>query len=75
MANLKTTKVDSEMETRPKYYEVYGAEIANANRAWVLAGLMSLIALVSLVFAIIVRMQPPTFRPSSSNQTRMRVVA
>jgi VirB8 protein len=60
MANAKTTEVDSEIATRPKYYEVYGAEIANGNRAWVLGGLMSLIALVSLVFAIVVRLQPPT---------------
>jgi hypothetical protein len=60
MANAKTTETDSEIATRPKYYEVYGAEIASGNRAWVLGGLMSLIALVSLVFAIVVRLQPPT---------------
>ena len=57
MENAKTTEVDSEIAVRPKYYEVYGAEIANGNRAWVLAGLMSLVALVSLAFAIIVRIQ------------------
>jgi hypothetical protein len=60
MANAKTTEVDSEIAARPKYYEVYGTEIANGNRAWLLAGLMSLVALVSLVFAISVRVQPPT---------------
>jgi hypothetical protein len=60
MENAKTTEVGSEIAARPKYYEVYGAEIANGNRAWVLAGLMSLVALVSLAFAIIVRIQPPT---------------
>ena len=60
MTNVKNSEVDSEIAARPKYYEVYGAEIANGNRAWVLGGLMSLIALVAIVFAIVVRLQPPT---------------
>jgi hypothetical protein len=60
MANVKTSEIDSQTEARPKYYEVYGAEIANGNRAWLLAGVASLIALISIVFAILVRIQPPT---------------
>ena len=60
MAQVKETAIDPETAVRPKYYEVYGAEMANGNRAWVLAGAMALIALVSIVFAIVVRLQPPT---------------
>jgi hypothetical protein len=43
------------------YYEENGALLANANRAWLLAFISSGIAVVSIVFAILVRMQPPTF--------------
>ena len=43
-----------------KYYEHDGALRAYANRAMVLACSMSLLALLSLAFAIYVRMQPPT---------------
>ena len=60
MADSKIVHADSEIATRPKYYEVYGAEIANGNRAWVLGCASSLIALVAIAFAIIVRIQPPT---------------
>ena len=43
-----------------KYYEHDGALRAYANRAMVLACSMSLLAFLSLAFAIYVRMQPPT---------------
>lgn len=45
---------------KPKYYEENGALLANANRAWVLAFLMVPLALIAIVFAIYVRVQPPT---------------
>jgi hypothetical protein len=60
MANPTIVDEAPEIMARPKYYEVYGAEIANGNRAWVLACASSLIAVIALVFAIIVRIQPPT---------------
>src|SRR5713226_5010871 len=60
MNNAKTITTDSELAARPKYYLPYGAEIASGNRAWVLAALMSVVALVSLVMLFFVRMQPPT---------------
>lgn len=44
----------------PKYYEENGALLANANRAWVLAFLMVPLALIAIIFAIYVRVQPPT---------------
>jgi len=43
-----------------KYYEHDGTLRAYANRAMVLAGSMTLLAFVSLGFAVYVRMQPPT---------------
>ncbi len=43
-----------------RYYEKDGALRANANKAWLLAFLMIPLALVSLGFAIKVRLQPPT---------------
>ena len=43
-----------------KYYEHDGALRAYANRAMVLAGSMTLLAFLSLGFAVYVRMQPPT---------------
>jgi len=60
MTNAKTITTDSELAARPKYYVPYGAEIASGNRAWVLAALMSAVALISLVMLFFVRMQPPT---------------
>ncbi len=43
-----------------KYYEHDGQLRAYANRSMVMAGLFGVIALVSLGFAIYVRLQPPT---------------
>jgi hypothetical protein len=43
-----------------KYYEYDGQLRAYANRAMLMAGLFGLIAFVSLLFAIYVRLQPPT---------------
>ncbi|HEX8896929.1 MAG TPA: hypothetical protein VF783_26690 [Terriglobales bacterium] len=59
-------KTNAEEVDRPerlhytKYYEHDGALRAYANRAMVLACSMSLLAFLSLAFAIYVRMQPPT---------------
>ena len=60
MANAKTVAQTSELDRRPKYYEVDGALTANANRAWLLAFLTIPVALVALGFAVFVRLQPPT---------------
>lgn len=60
MSNPKSITTDPEVAARPRYYVPYGAEIASGNRAWVLAALMSVVALVSLVMLFFVRMQPPT---------------
>jgi hypothetical protein len=60
MTNAKSITTDPELAARPKYYVPYGAEIASGNRAWVLAALMSMVALASLVMLFFVRMQPPT---------------
>jgi type IV secretory pathway TrbF-like protein len=49
-----------EMKSFTKYYEYDGMLRAYANRAMVLAFLFGFIALGSLVFAIYVRVQPPT---------------
>jgi hypothetical protein len=45
---------------RPKYYEMDGAHLANANRAWLLSFLMATLAVVAIGFAIMVRLKPPT---------------
>ncbi len=45
---------------RPKYYEMDGAQLANANRAWLLSFLMATLAVVAIGFAIMVRLKPPT---------------
>lgn len=54
-------------DLHPAYWEVNGAAIANGNRAWVLALTSNLITVAAVVFAIAVRLQPPTviqLRPS-----------
>lgn len=56
-AQTMTPEVSS---TTVKYYEENGALLANANRAWVLAFLMVPLALIAIIFAIWVRVQPPT---------------
>lgn len=56
----KTATADGPQLTRPKYYEMDGALRANANRAWLVAFLTIPLALVSIGFAVFVRMQPPT---------------
>ncbi|HEV2133153.1 MAG TPA: hypothetical protein VGR47_02720 [Terracidiphilus sp.] len=56
----KSLPVDEAVSTAPKYYEMDGALRANANRAWLLAFLTIPIALLSIGFAVYVRMQPPT---------------
>jgi hypothetical protein len=60
MTNANTITSDSENAARPRYYEPYGAEIASGNRAWVLAALMSAVALISLVVLFFVLTKQPT---------------
>src|SRR5258708_32356201 len=60
MTKTKTISGGSDLAARPKCYVPYGAEIASGNRAWVLAALMSAVALVALVMLFFVRLQPPT---------------
>ena len=55
-----TVRADEASVARPKYYEMDGALIANANRAWLLAFLTIPIALIAIGFAVFVRLQPPT---------------
>jgi len=50
----------SDLGQRPKYYEMDGARLANANRAWLLAFLMAVLAIISVGFALAVRLRPPT---------------
>jgi hypothetical protein len=50
-----------------KYYEHDGQLRAYANRSMVMAGLFGVIALVSLLFAVYVRLQPPTIIRVSPN--------
>ena len=49
-----------ESDVRPKYYEVYGQQIADGNRAWILSFVMAAVALISVGMAVFVRIQPPT---------------
>jgi len=44
----------------PKFYEMDGALRAYSNRSLVLAGIMSLVALISVAGFLFVRMEPPT---------------
>src|SRR5260370_3256769 len=60
MTNTKEITSESEIVARPTCHEPYGAEIASGNRAWVLAALMSVVALLSLAMLFLVRLQPPT---------------
>ena len=50
-----------------KYYEHDGQLRAYANRSMLMAGLFGVIALISLLFAIYVRLQPPTVIRVSAN--------
>src|SRR5271157_3882783 len=61
----RQSRVDSRVELPEnlhytKYYEHDGQLRAYANRSMLLAGLFGLIAFTSLLFAIYVRLQPPT---------------
>jgi hypothetical protein len=58
MSGTEVTTKD--LGARPKYYEMDGARLANANRAWVLAFLMAALAIVAVGFAVVVRIKPPT---------------
>ena len=50
----------NDLGPRPKYYEMDGARLANANRAWFMAFFMAVLAIVSVGFALAVRLRPPT---------------
>src|SRR5579862_2612940 len=58
--NVETSQSVSERASYTKYYEYDGQLRAYANRSMLMAGLFGVIALVSLSFAIYVRLQPPT---------------
>lgn len=55
-----TDETASQLDLRPKYYEMDGIRLAQANRAWLLALLMGILAFLALGFAIAVRLRPPT---------------
>ena len=54
------TRLSQRRARYTKYYEHDGQLRAYANRSMLMAGLFGVIALVSLSFAIYVRLQPPT---------------
>src|SRR6266496_3573180 len=58
--NVETSHSVPEKARYTKYYEHDGQLRAYANRSMLMAGLFGVIALVSLSFAIYVRLQPPT---------------
>ncbi|MGH9353000.1 MAG: VirB8/TrbF family protein [Terriglobia bacterium] len=60
MKNLRSEPGQPEILSYTKYYEHDGLLRAYANRAWLVAILFGVIALGSFVFAVYVRMQPPT---------------
>ncbi len=60
MAQTKATAKEVEADVRPNYYEVYGTEIANGNRAWVIAFISLSLTVIAIIFAVFVRLQPPT---------------
>jgi type IV secretory pathway TrbF-like protein len=60
MKNRKPTSSKPEMLAYTKYYEHDGLLRAYANRAWLATILFGVIAVGSFVFAVYVRMQPPT---------------
>lgn len=57
---MSNTQTVNDLDQPPKYYEMDGARLANANRAWLLAFLMAILATVAVAFAIVVRLKPPT---------------
>jgi hypothetical protein len=58
MSGTEVTKND--LGARPKYYEMDGVRLTNANRTWVLAFLMAALAIIAVGFAVVVRIKPPT---------------
>src|SRR6185503_4816898 len=58
--NMETSQAVPERTRYTKYYEHDGQLRAYANRSMLMAGLFGVIALVSLGFAIYVRLQPTT---------------
>src|SRR5436853_7618255 len=58
--NVDTSQSAPEQTRYTKYYEHDGQLRAYANRSMLMAGLFGVIALVSLGFAIYVRLQPAT---------------
>src|SRR5436853_5056669 len=58
--NVDTSQSAPEQTRYTKYYEHDGQLRAYANRSMLMAGLFGVIAFISLLFAIYVRLQPPT---------------
>lgn len=58
MSSMDATTND--LGAQPKYYEMDGARLANANRAWVLAFAAVALAIIAIAFAVVVRLKPPT---------------
>ena len=67
MKNVETSQPVPEQARYTKYYEHDGQLRAYANRSMLMAGLFGVIALVSLGFAIYIRLQPPTVIRVSSD--------
>ena len=58
--NKTVSELAPEKVRYTKYYEHDGQLRAYANRSMLMAGLFGVIAFISLLFAIYVRLQPPT---------------
>src|SRR5258706_16438558 len=65
--NVETSQSVPERASYTKYYEHDGQLRAYANRSMLMAGVFGVIALVSLGFAIYIRLQPPTVIRASAD--------
>lgn len=54
------TKTNEDIDIRPEYYEVNGMDITSRNRWWVVTALSLSSTIISVIFAIMVRMKPDT---------------
>jgi hypothetical protein len=64
---MKATNGKAEILGYTRYYEQDGRLRAYANRAMALAGLFAVVATLTLAFAVIVRLEPPTVIRVDSN--------
>jgi hypothetical protein len=70
--NVETSQSVPEHARYTKYYEHDGELRAYANRSMLMAGLFGAIALISLGFAIYIRLQPPTIiRVSADGEAKV----